>query len=115
MVHAPVGETPEAIAAIARPIHGDDELDQIAELIAHKRIVLLGEASHGTHEFYDTRAALSRRLIEEHGFAAIAVEGDWPDALRADRYVRHQGDDEDAASALGAFERFPRWMWRNED
>lgn len=105
----------EAIDAIARPIRGDAQIDEIAGLIGDKRIVLLGEASHGTHEFYDLRAALTRRLVAEHGFAAVAVEGDWPDALRADRYVRGLGDDEDAQSALGAFERFPRWMWRNED
>lgn len=115
MVHRPIGENPDAIASIARSIHGDADLDHLAELVAHKRIVLLGEATHGTHEFYDLRAALTRRLITEHGFAAVAVEGDWPDALRADRYVRNQGDDEDADSALGAFERFPRWMWRNDD
>jgi erythromycin esterase-like protein len=111
----PVGDRPEAIDAIARPIRSDEQIDEIAELVSHKRIVLLGEASHGTHEFYDLRAALTRRLVAEHGFAAVAVEGDWPDALRADRYVRGHGDDEDVDEALGAFERFPRWMWRNED
>jgi erythromycin esterase-like protein len=115
MVYRPVGENPEAIASIARPIHGDAELDHLAELVAHKRIVLLGEASHGTHEFYDLRAALTRRLISQHGFKAVAVEGDWPDALRADRFVRGQGDDDHAIAALDAFERFPRWMWRNDD
>lgn len=108
-------ELPDAIAAIARPLHGDAQIDQIAGLVAHKRLVLLGEATHGTHEFYDLRAALTRRLVSEHGFAAVAVEGDWPDALRTDRYIRGQGDDESADEALGAFERFPRWMWRNED
>jgi erythromycin esterase-like protein len=115
MVYRPVGDTPEAIRSIARPLHGDTELDQIIDLVAGKRLVLLGEASHGTHEFYDLRAALTRRLIAEHGFAAVCVEGDWPDALRADRFIRGGGDDEDAESALAAFERFPRWMWRNED
>jgi len=115
MVYRPVGETPEAIASIARPLHGETELDHIAELVGNKRLVLLGEASHGTHEFYDLRAALTRRLVTKHGFQAVAVEGDWPDALRADRFVREQGDDEDGAAALGAFERFPRWMWRNLD
>lgn len=115
MVYAPVGETPEAIASIARPLVGDADLDHLAELVAHKRIVMLGEATHGTHEFYAMRAALTQRLIRDHGFTAVAIEGDWPDALRADRYVRGHGDDEDAASALGAFERFPRWMWRNHD
>jgi erythromycin esterase-like protein len=116
MVYRPVGEVPEAIHTIARPLHGEHDLDQLVELVAHKRIVMIGEASHGTHEFYDFRAALSRRLIQHHGFAAVAIEGDWPDALRVDRYVRDQPtDDESPPQALEAFERFPRWMWRNED
>ncbi len=116
MAVVPVGEVPEAVGAIARPIYGENELDEIVELVAHKRLVLLGEASHGTHDFYDLRASITRRLITEHGFAAVAVEGDWPDALRADRYVRGQVTDDDSAEAsLGGFERFPRWMWRNED
>lgn len=102
-----------SIQAIARPIEGEAELDTLAELVAGKRLVLIGEASHGTHEFYELRAALTRRLVTQHGFSAIAVEGDWPDALRADRYVRGHGDDDDADAALSAFERFPRWMWRN--
>ncbi len=116
MAYSPVGEVPEAIHAIARPIHGEGELDEIASLVAHKRLVLLGEATHGTHEFYDVRAALTRRLIADHGFAAVCVEGDWPDALRVDRYVRDQvSDDGHAAEALEAFGRFPRWLWRNDD
>ena len=116
MVSRPVGEVPEAIHAIARPLDGEDDLDHLVELVADRRIVMIGEASHGTHEFYELRAALTRRLIQHHGFAAVAVEGDWPDALRADRFVRDQAtDDEDATSALDSFERFPRWMWRNEE
>jgi erythromycin esterase-like protein len=116
MTHRPVGEVPEAIQSIARPLHGEQDIDRLAELVAHERIVMIGEATHGTHEFYDFRAALSRRLIQHHGFAAVAIEGDWPDALRADRYVRDQPtDDDDAVAALDSFERFPRWMWRNED
>src|SRR5687768_3419088 len=96
MVSVPVGEVPEAIARIARPLDGDDELDQLVDLVSHARIVCLGEATHGTHEFYAIRAHISRRLIEHHGFAAIAVEADWPDAMRVDRYVRYRGDDESA-------------------
>src|SRR3569623_1970539 len=116
MAHAPVGEVPEAVHAIARPIYGETEVDEIAELIAHKRLVSLGEAAHGTHEFYVLRAAITRRLIAKHGFAAVAVEGDWPDALRVDRFVRGAvSDDESSESSLAGFERFPRWMWRNED
>jgi erythromycin esterase-like protein len=113
MVSVPVGEVPEAVARVARPIHGDDEIDQLLDLLADANIVLLGEATHGTHEFYELRAQLTRRLIEHHGFAAVAIEGDWPDALRVDRYVRHQSDDESAEHALASFERFPTWMWRN--
>lgn len=76
------------------------------------RIVLLGEATHGTHEFYAARAAISRRLIERHGFNIIAVEGDWPDIARLDDYVRHRGP----RPRLGEpFVRFPTWMWRNEE
>jgi erythromycin esterase-like protein len=116
MVFVPVGEVPEAVHAIARPIYGETELDEIVELIAHKRLVLLGEASHGTHDFYDMRASITRRLISKHGFAAVAIEGDWPDALRVDRFVRGMvTDDETPDSALAGFERFPRWMWRNHD
>jgi erythromycin esterase-like protein len=116
MVHQPAGEMPEAVRQVARPLHGDDELDALAELVAHKRLVLLGEATHGTHEFYALRAALSRRLIEHHGFGAVAIEGDWPDALRIDRYVRGTSSEDDSEeAALAGFERFPRWMWRNAE
>ena len=85
----------------------------IVERIGNARIVLLGEASHGTHEFYSLRAAITRRLIETRGFRAVAIEGDWPDSRRVDRYVRGRSDDADAAAALGGFRRFPQWMWRN--
>ncbi|NVB84802.1 MAG: erythromycin esterase family protein [Kofleriaceae bacterium] len=115
MVHLPAGADPEAIRAIARPIHGEQDLEKIGELVATKRLVCIGEASHGTREFYDLRAALTRHLIVKHGFTAVVVEGDWPDCLRADRYVRGQGEDPSALHALDSFERFPRWMWRNED
>lgn len=81
--------------------------------IAQASIALLGEASHGTHEFYAERAALTRRLIAEHGCRAVVVEADWPDAWRVDRYVRGLSDDSDANAALSGFERFPTWMWRN--
>src|ERR1700709_778324 len=74
------------------------------------RVVLLGEASHGTSEFYRARAAITRRLIEEHGFNIVAVEADWPDAASIDRYVRNRPAREGEEAA---FERFPTWMWRN--
>lgn len=107
----------DATAAIrreARPAPGgvipDEEL---FSLVGEARFVLIGEASHGTREFYAARAQMTRRLIEEGGFHAVAVEADWPDAYRANRYARGIGDDADAATALGGFERFPQWMWRN--
>jgi erythromycin esterase-like protein len=115
MVSVAVGEVPEAIARIARPLDDDDDLDRLVDLVAHARVVLLGESTHGTHEFYAVRAQLTRRLIDHHDFAAVAIEGDWPDAARVDRYVRRQGDDDSAESALADFRRFPRWMWRNRD
>jgi erythromycin esterase-like protein len=115
MPSRPVGEVPEAIQSIAQPIHSERDIEPIIDLVAHKRSVMIGEASHGTHDFYNMRAFITRRLIEEHGFAAVCVEGDWPDALRADRYVRGHGDDDTADDALAGFERFPRWMWRNHD
>ena len=77
------------------------------------RLVLLGEASHGTHEFYRERARITQRLIEEKGFTAVAVEADWPDAYRVNRFVRGLGEDTTAEHALRGFERFPSWMWRN--
>ncbi|NML48189.1 erythromycin esterase family protein [Ramlibacter sp. G-1-2-2] len=85
----------------------------LVDRISAARLALLGEASHGTHEFYAERADLTRRLITHHGFNAVAVEADWPDAWRVNRYVRGLSDDTDAAAALGGFERFPTWMWRN--
>ncbi|HET9428348.1 MAG TPA: protein-L-isoaspartate(D-aspartate) O-methyltransferase [Allosphingosinicella sp.] len=82
---------------------------------ADARVVLLGEASHGTSEFYRARAAISRRLIEDHGFNIVAVEADWPDAASIDRYVRHRPGREGESEADAPFQRFPLWMWRNTD
>lgn len=92
-----------------------DDYDALLDRIGPARFVLIGEASHGTHEFYRERARLTRRLIEERGFTAVAAEADWPDAYRLNRFVRGQGDDMSAREALGDFGRFPRWMWRNTD
>jgi erythromycin esterase-like protein len=106
----------DAIRATAEPLTGAlGDYDRLLDQIGEARFVLIGEASHGTHEFYRERALLTRRLIEERGFTAVAVEADWPAAYRIDRYVRGISDDPDAVTALGDFERFPRWMWRNED
>jgi erythromycin esterase-like protein len=110
-------DRPEAIVQkAARPLTGSSrDYDELLKLIGDAQVVLIGEASHGTHEFYGERARITRRLIEEKGFTVVAVEADWPDAYRVNRFVRGAGDDPDALSALAGFERFPSWMWRNED
>ena len=88
--------------------------DRLMDLVGNRRFVLLGEASHGSHEFYQARARITRRLIEEKGFGAVAVEADWPDASRVNRYV--QGIRRPRShTALADFKRFPGWMWRNVD
>jgi erythromycin esterase-like protein len=106
----------EIIRSRAKPLRGDPaQYDALIEGIGDARIVCLGEATHGTHEFYRERAFITRRLIAEKGFAAVAVEADWPDAYRVNRYVRGASADEDAAESLADFGRFPTWMWRNAD
>jgi erythromycin esterase-like protein/predicted phosphoribosyltransferase len=106
----------ETIHRHAIRLGGDPrQYDALIEGIGGARVVLLGEASHGTHEFYRERAFITRRLIEEHGFAAVAAEADWPDAYRVNRYVRGASADRDGSEALGDFGRFPMWMWRNAD
>src|SRR5215207_1230420 len=106
----------DAVRGAAHPLTGAKaDYDPLMELIGGARFVLLGEASHGTHEFYRRRADITRRLIAEQGFTAVAVEADWPDAHRVDRYVRGLGRDHGATDALAGFERFPQWMWRNTD
>ena len=92
-----------------------DGFGSLFESIKEAELVLIGEATHGTHEFYRARAELTKALIERAGFNIVAVEADWPDAYRANRWVRHASDDPDPESALGSFVRFPRWMWRNTD
>jgi erythromycin esterase-like protein len=87
----------------------------VLDRIGEARLVLVGEESHGTHEFYRQRAQLTKLLIEEQQFTAVAVEADWPDAYRINRYVRGAGPDLSALDALGGFRRFPQWMWRNAD
>ena len=100
----------------ARPLTGaDSDYDELLEMIGDASVVLLGEATHGTHEFYQQRAEITKRLILEEGFNAVAVEADWPDAYRVNRYVRGESGDAGAAEALGGFQRFPSWMWRNAD
>jgi erythromycin esterase-like protein len=79
--------------------------------LGEARVVLLGEATHGTAEFYEARATLTRRLIERHGFTVVAIEGDWPDAAQVDAFVRGTP----VIATAPAFARFPTWMWRNEE
>lgn len=86
---------------------------ELVGMLARAKLALLGEATHGTHEFYAERAELTRRLITAHGYNAVVVEADWPDAWRVNRYIRGRSDDRSAEEALSGFERFPTWMWRN--
>jgi erythromycin esterase-like protein len=105
-----------ALAQAARPIDGrDDDYDELLAEIADRRVVLIGEATHGSHDFYSERARITRRLVEDHGFTVVAVEADWPDAYRVNRYVMGLSDDRSATEALADFRRFPTWMWRNTD
>ncbi|HEV8217675.1 MAG TPA: erythromycin esterase family protein, partial [Gemmatimonadaceae bacterium] len=100
----------------ARPLSAPADLDPLLERIGEARFVLLGEASHGTSEFYTWRAELSKRLIVERGFSFIAVEGDWPDCYRVNRYLKGMPNaGRDAESVLHAFERWPTWMWANRE
>jgi erythromycin esterase-like protein len=92
---------------------GPERYDDLLKRIGDAHYVLLGEASHGTHEFYHERAEITKRLISDRGCTAVALEADWPDAYRVDRYVRGIGDDATADEALSGFKRFPQWMWRN--
>src|SRR6266403_1148371 len=104
----------EAVKSTAQALEGTaHDYDPLLKLIGDARFCLLGEATHGTHEFYRERAEITKQLIKEKGFTAVAVEADWPDAFRVNRYVRGLGDDKDANEALGGFKRFPTWMWRN--
>jgi erythromycin esterase-like protein len=105
----------KAIQAAAVPLHSLDDTDAILDAIGNASIVLLGEATHGTHEFYRSRMEISMRLLREKGFAGIAVECDWPDALEVSRYAQGRGAAMTPQAALGSYERFPRWMWRNVD
>jgi erythromycin esterase-like protein len=104
------------LRSCAHPLTGTaGDYDALLQLIGDARVVLLGEASHGTHEFYRERARITQRLITERQFHAVAVEADWPDAYRVNRWVRCVGGDSSALEALADFQRFPRWMWRNHD
>lgn len=110
----PIGT--DLVRGAACPLTGSSaDYDDLLKFFGDAHFVLLGETSHGTHEFYRERAQITKRLIREKGFTPIAVEADWPDAYRVNRYVRGQNMDADAVEALGGFRRFPAWMWRNAD
>ncbi|MHB9132667.1 MAG: erythromycin esterase family protein [Armatimonadota bacterium] len=102
------------VRAIGRKLETPEDLDPLLDEIGPQRFVLLGEASHGTSEYYLWRARLSQRLIQERGFSFIAVEGDWPDCYQVNRYIQGYHDaGESARAVVHAFERWPTWMWAN--
>ena len=104
----------DIVRRITQPLSGSSaDYDSLLNLVGNARFVLLGEASHGTHEFYFERAQITKQLIIEKGFTVIAIEADWPDANRVHRYVRGASNDSNADEALSGFRRFPTWMWRN--
>jgi erythromycin esterase len=106
----------EKIREKSHPLRDASDLDPLLERVEDARCVLLGEASHGTSEYYVWRARLSERLIHEKGFSLVAVEGDWPDCYEVNRYVRGlPGSAESGREALGSFRRWPTWMWANEE
>jgi erythromycin esterase len=119
LAHTEPPATPGLLAAVrslSRPLRSPADLDPLLDRLGEARYVLLGEASHGTHEYYTWRAALSRRLIEEKGFSFIAVEGDWPDCYQVNRFVKGYPDaGARAREVLHAFERWPTWMWANQE
>lgn len=109
-------QTVDVLRERAHAITGDtDDYDALMAAIGGAHLVLLGEATHGTHEFYRERSRLTQRLITEKGLTSLGLEADWSDALRIDRYVRGISTDRSAEEALGGFDRFPRWMWRNRE
>ncbi|WP_033543000.1 erythromycin esterase family protein [Planococcus sp. CAU13] len=107
----------EAIRKYSRPVKNTADLDPLVDAVGDAKIVLLGEATHGTSEFYEWRAELSKRLIREKGFSVIAVEGDWPSAYQVHRYINNFSDGDETARNLLAqsFTRWPTWMWANEE
>lgn len=122
LLATPTVETPSVAAPTAAEIidrvaidcpRGVPDPQVLEEIVGDARIVLIGECSHGTHEFYEARAEITKWLIEYKGFTAVAAEADWPDAYRVNRWVHGRGADDSADAALSGFERFPSWMWRN--
>jgi erythromycin esterase len=110
----PAGEVVREVRRRARPLRGVDDLTPLLERIGKARIVMLGEASHGTSDYYTWRTRISMRLILEHGFSFVAVEGDWPACYRVNRFVRgSDGSGGEALDVLATFRRWPTWMWAN--
>lgn len=109
-------EIVDILRKFAKPLtENKNDYDELIERIGDNSIVLLGEASHGTHEFYKARAEITKRLITERGFTIIAIEGDWPDANKVDRYIRSNDDIKTTEESVSDFKRFPAWMWRNQE
>src|SRR4051812_17259884 len=105
-----------SLQSVARPLTTPSDLDPLIDRIGDARFVLLGEASHGTAEFYTWRAEITKRLIKEKGFTIIGVEGDWPDCYRVNRYIKSRADSGVSAElVLHAFARWPTWMWANRE
>jgi len=114
MSHDPYEKLLQTLNEAAEPVvDGADKYSTLLEKIGDARFVLIGEATHGTQEFYQTRAEITQELISKKGFMAVAIEGDWPDAYQVNRYLHGFGNPEDAEKSLGAFKRFPTWMWNN--
>ena len=109
IAHSELGQAVHAVGS------NEQDWDELVDYLGEARFVLLGEASHGTHEFYRRRAQITKRLIVEKGFHAVAIEADWPDTYRLHRYVTGRSRDVTALEALADFARFPLWMWRNTE
>lgn len=103
----------DEIASKARGIDSEESLDHLLKQIAQSRVVMLGESSHGTEEFYSLRKVISKKLIEDYGFNFIAVEGDWPDCYKLNKFIQER-ESKSARETMGEFRRWPTWMWANE-
>jgi erythromycin esterase-like protein len=116
MANVNIADLASSLALVSFPIRtSPEDYDSLLDSIGDARFVLLGEATHGTREFYRERAAITKRLVAEKGFTAVAVEADWPDAYRVNRFVKGEGDVLEGADPLSGFRRFPEWMWRNSE
>lgn len=105
----------EALENVSYPFDEESDLDPLIDLAGEKRAVLIGGSTHGTSEFYTWRAKITQRLIKEKGFSFVTVEGDWPTCYQINRYVRGQLPDKSARDALSVFDRWPTWIWANEE